>query len=240
VRLGRGALIAEAVLRGRKRRAGVGVRRVAARPVISFFLAFFNATSRSLSACVMSSCPSCIPKAWGCQDDISTLLKATLSFCRHRGHIGHMPVREQCHGLIDAPGGSGCTPYPLNLSASVSTGGGGREKDPYNLEFQRERCRAGGASTQCSFVSSSSIFLSPADADTIRLEIAMRKAIVFQDSRRLSGSSPKRCQKPLKNRRLRVDGRRGCGRQPLHEEAVESVESDKTTAWEGGCYDNGL
>src|SRR5437879_9754831 len=43
--------------------------------VISFFLVFFNATSRSLSAWVISSCPSCIPKAWGCQDDISTLLK---------------------------------------------------------------------------------------------------------------------------------------------------------------------
>src|SRR6266481_692073 len=47
----------------------------AAHCVISFFLAFFNATSRSLSAWVISSCPSCIPKAWGCQDDISTLLK---------------------------------------------------------------------------------------------------------------------------------------------------------------------
>src|SRR5207253_839361 len=43
--------------------------------VISFFLAFFSVTSRSLSAWVMSSWPSCIPKAWGCQDDISTLLK---------------------------------------------------------------------------------------------------------------------------------------------------------------------
>src|SRR5437870_7810278 len=43
--------------------------------VISFFLVFFNATSRSLSTWVISSCPSCIPKAWGCQDDISTLLK---------------------------------------------------------------------------------------------------------------------------------------------------------------------
>ena len=31
--------------------------------VISFFLAFFRATSRSRSACVISSCPSCIPPA---------------------------------------------------------------------------------------------------------------------------------------------------------------------------------
>src|ERR1019366_8864230 len=30
-----------------------------------FFLAFFNVTKRSLSACVISSSPSCIPKAWG-------------------------------------------------------------------------------------------------------------------------------------------------------------------------------
>src|SRR5438094_5787053 len=43
--------------------------------VISFFLVFFNATSRSLSTWVITSRPSCIPKAWGCQDDISTLLK---------------------------------------------------------------------------------------------------------------------------------------------------------------------
>src|SRR6516165_2708669 len=43
--------------------------------VISLFFAFFSATSRSLSAWVMSSCPSCIPTAWGCQDDISTLPK---------------------------------------------------------------------------------------------------------------------------------------------------------------------
>src|SRR2546430_12777577 len=43
--------------------------------VISFFLVFFNATSRSLWTWVISSCPSCIHKAWGCQDDISTLLK---------------------------------------------------------------------------------------------------------------------------------------------------------------------
>src|SRR5207248_7094564 len=47
----------------------------ASRCVIRSFLAFFSVTSRSLSAWVMSSCPSCIPKAWGCQDDISTLLK---------------------------------------------------------------------------------------------------------------------------------------------------------------------
>src|SRR5580658_8945083 len=43
--------------------------------VINLFFAFFNVTSRSLSAWVISSCPSCIPKAWGCQDDISTLPK---------------------------------------------------------------------------------------------------------------------------------------------------------------------
>ena len=49
----------------------------ASRCVISFFLAFFNATSRSRSACVISSCPSCIPQAWDGQDDISTLLPQT-------------------------------------------------------------------------------------------------------------------------------------------------------------------
>src|SRR5207248_4336661 len=50
----------------------------ASRCVISSFLAFFSVTSRSLSAWVMSSCPSCIPQAWGCQDDISTLLKGDI------------------------------------------------------------------------------------------------------------------------------------------------------------------
>jgi hypothetical protein len=35
-------------------------------------------TRRSRSACIISSCPSCIPKAWGCQDDISTLLKGDI------------------------------------------------------------------------------------------------------------------------------------------------------------------
>src|ERR1700733_1225401 len=50
----------------------------ASRCVITFFLAFFNVTSRSRSACVISSCPSCIPTAWGCQEDISTLLKGDI------------------------------------------------------------------------------------------------------------------------------------------------------------------
>src|SRR5450755_2804694 len=50
----------------------------ASRCVISFFLAFFNVTSRSRSAWVISSCPSCIPQAWGCQQDISTLLKGDI------------------------------------------------------------------------------------------------------------------------------------------------------------------
>jgi hypothetical protein len=44
-------------------------------PGVSFFFAFFSGTSRSLSAWVMSSCPSCIPTAWGCQGDISILPK---------------------------------------------------------------------------------------------------------------------------------------------------------------------
>ena len=66
------------------------------RCVISLFFAFFNVTSRSLSAWVISSCPSCIPKAWGCQDDISTLLKrrhshfaatAAIRLSRRRKHI---------------------------------------------------------------------------------------------------------------------------------------------------------
>jgi hypothetical protein len=36
---------------------------------------FFSVTRRSLSAWFISSCHSCIPKAWGGQEDISTLLK---------------------------------------------------------------------------------------------------------------------------------------------------------------------
>src|SRR5213080_600872 len=61
--------------------------------VISFFLVFFNATSRSLSTWVISSCPSCIPKAWGCQDDISTLLKDDiLILLPHLCHLCHL-----CH-----------------------------------------------------------------------------------------------------------------------------------------------
>src|ERR1035441_5613273 len=43
--------------------------------VISFFFAFFRATRRSRSACVISSCPSGIPQAWSRQQDISTLRK---------------------------------------------------------------------------------------------------------------------------------------------------------------------
>src|ERR1039458_6571481 len=50
----------------------------ASRCVISFFLTFFSATSRSRSAWVISSCPSCIPQAWGCQGDISTLPKGDI------------------------------------------------------------------------------------------------------------------------------------------------------------------
>src|SRR5437867_1676461 len=34
--------------------------------------------SRSLLACVISSCPSCIPIAWRCQEDISTSLKGDI------------------------------------------------------------------------------------------------------------------------------------------------------------------
>ena len=37
----------------------------ASRCVISFFFAFCNVTSRSRSASVISSCPSCIPPIWG-------------------------------------------------------------------------------------------------------------------------------------------------------------------------------
>src|SRR5580704_1229695 len=47
----------------------------ASRCVMSFFVTFLSATSRSRSACVMSSCPSRIPPAWDCQEDISTLPK---------------------------------------------------------------------------------------------------------------------------------------------------------------------
>jgi hypothetical protein len=50
--------------------------------LISFFWAFRSVTSRSLSACVISSCPSCIPPAWGCQEDISTLLKGDIIILR--------------------------------------------------------------------------------------------------------------------------------------------------------------
>src|ERR1700733_13762517 len=46
--------------------------------VIKRFFVLRNVTSRSLSACVISSCPSCIPQAWGCQGDISTLLKGDI------------------------------------------------------------------------------------------------------------------------------------------------------------------
>src|ERR1022692_2034240 len=42
----------------------------ACRRVIRPFFVFCNVTSRSLSACVISSCPSCIPQAWDCQEDI--------------------------------------------------------------------------------------------------------------------------------------------------------------------------
>src|ERR1039457_911200 len=50
----------------------------ACRRVIRPFFVFRNVTSRSLSACVISSCPSCIPQAWGCQGDISTLPKGDI------------------------------------------------------------------------------------------------------------------------------------------------------------------
>src|SRR5579864_6712040 len=46
--------------------------------VINRFFAFRNVTNRSLSLCVISSCPSCIPQAWGRQEDISTLLKGDI------------------------------------------------------------------------------------------------------------------------------------------------------------------
>src|SRR5437667_12873705 len=61
--------------------------------VISFFLAFFNVTSRSRSAWVISSCPSCIPKAWGCQDDISTLLKDDILILLPQAGVCH---RQEC------------------------------------------------------------------------------------------------------------------------------------------------
>jgi len=66
----------------------------ASRCVISFFLTFLSATSRSRSACVITSCPSCISKAWRCQGDISTLLKGDIitllpHICRRRGSKRH-------------------------------------------------------------------------------------------------------------------------------------------------------
>src|SRR5207249_4783219 len=63
--------------------------------VISFFLVFFNATSRSLSTWVISSCPSCIPKAWGCQDDISTLLKDDILILLPQYHVVFVPKRRR-------------------------------------------------------------------------------------------------------------------------------------------------
>src|SRR5580704_10264291 len=60
----------------------------ASRCVISFFLAFFSVTSRSRSPWVISSCPSCIPKAWGCQGDISTLLKGDIIILLPHGEDG--------------------------------------------------------------------------------------------------------------------------------------------------------
>src|SRR5437667_2922347 len=62
--------------------------------VISFFLVFFTATSWSLSTWVISSCPSCIPKAWGCQDDISTLLKDDILIL--------LPQQEFSRSLLDS------------------------------------------------------------------------------------------------------------------------------------------
>src|SRR5450759_1032719 len=79
----------------------------ASRCVISFFLAFFNVTSRSLSAWVISSCPSCIPQAWDCQEDISTLPKVDITtllrqffrrthdLCQVRHHSGTCIFRRE-------------------------------------------------------------------------------------------------------------------------------------------------
>src|ERR1035441_4481911 len=69
----------------------------AARCVISFFLAFFNVTKRSLSACVISRCPSCIPPALGCQEDISTFLKGDIiTLPRHRQQ-SPLPILQKCN-----------------------------------------------------------------------------------------------------------------------------------------------
>src|SRR5207248_6093374 len=46
--------------------------------LISLFFTFRSVTSRSLSPSVISSGPSCISPAWGCQEDISTLLKGDI------------------------------------------------------------------------------------------------------------------------------------------------------------------
>ena len=46
--------------------------------LISLFFTFRRVTSRSLSPSVISSGPSCISPAWGCQEDISTLLKGDI------------------------------------------------------------------------------------------------------------------------------------------------------------------
>src|SRR5438552_17949063 len=67
--------------------------------VISFFLVFFNATSRSLSTWVISSCPSCIPKAWGCQDDISTLLKDDILTLLPQQYLRVLDFFELVYGI---------------------------------------------------------------------------------------------------------------------------------------------
>src|ERR1700681_152204 len=67
----------------------------ASRCLMSFFLAFFNVTSRSLSAWVISSCPSCIPHSLG-------LLRGHFYFAQ-RGHYHFAATGkvEMCQGKVE-------------------------------------------------------------------------------------------------------------------------------------------
>ena len=72
--------------------------------VISRFFALRNVTSRSLSACVINSCPSRIPQAWGCQGDISTLLKGDfITLPPHWSFAGRVcDTRNDSLGALEA------------------------------------------------------------------------------------------------------------------------------------------
>src|ERR1022692_2704298 len=87
----------------------------ACRRVIRPFFVFCNVTSRSLSACVISSCPSCIPQAWDCQEDI-----------RSEEHTSELqsPCNLVCRLLLEkkkpCPSLAGCSPRPVGRHTRLS------------------------------------------------------------------------------------------------------------------------